>query len=196
MNNDMFSIPKAAEYCSISRGTLWRYVKSGDLKAFLTPGGHHRILKKDLESFMHEKGMHFPDRTDHGGEKILVVDDDPKTQKYLNKMLSSNSYHIETASDGFEAGAKTIQFKPDLIILDLFMPGIDGFEVCKQIKENSNTSQIKILVLTGHDTQENRDRILQLGADAYLAKPVKKSLLIQNIKNLLGKNIHFIKNNF
>jgi DNA-binding NarL/FixJ family response regulator len=51
-------------------------------------------------------------------------------------------------------------------------------------------------VLTGHDTQENRDRILQLGADAYLAKPVKKSLLIQYIKNLLAKNIHFIKNNF
>jgi excisionase family DNA binding protein len=195
MNNDMFTIPKAAEYCSVSRGTLWRYVKSGNLKAFLTPGGHHRILKKDLESFMHEKGMLFPDSTDHSKGKILVVDDDPKTQKYLNKMLSSSSYHIETASDGFEAGAKTIQFKPDLIILDLFMPGLDGFEVCKQIKENSNTSQIKILVLTGFDTQENRDRILQLGADGYLAKPVKQSLLIQNIKNLLGKNTHFIKNN-
>lgn len=186
----MFTIPKAAKYCSISRGTIWRYVKSGDLKAFLTPGGHHRILKKDLEAFMHEKGMHFPHRTDHGGEKILIVDDDPKAQKFLNKMLYSKSYHIETASDGFEAGTKTVQFKPDLIILDLFMPGIDGFEVCKQIKENSRTSQIKILVLTGYDTQENRDRILQSGADGYLAKPVKKSLLIQNIEKLLGNNSH------
>ena len=190
MNNEMFTIPKAAKYCSISRGTIWRYVKSGDLKAFLTPGGHHRILKKDLEAFMHEKGMHFPHRTDHGGEKILIVDDDPKAQKFLNKMLYSKSYHIETASDGFEAGTKTVQFKPDLIILDLFMPGIDGFEVCKQIKENSRTSQIKILVLTGYDTQENRDRILQSGADGYLAKPVKKSLLIQNIEKLLGNNSH------
>ncbi len=188
MKNEMFSIPQAAKYCSISRGTLWLYVKSGDLKAVLTPGGHHRILKKDLESFMHEKGMYFPDRDYPQEKKILIVDDDQKIQKYLNMMLSSGGYQIEMASEGFEAGVKTIGFKPDLMILDLYMPGMDGFEVCKQIKGDSNTSHIKILAYTGYDTEENRDRIIQAGADGYLAKPVGKSTLLQTIHDLLKKN--------
>jgi len=187
MNDEMFSIPQAAKNCSISRGTLWRYVKSGDLKAFLTPGGHHRILKEDLEFFMRERGIYFPDRDVHEDQKILIVDDDSRVQKYLHTMLSSNGYGIELASDGFEAGVKTIQFKPDLMILDLFMPGMDGFEVCKQVKNNSNTAHIKILAYTGYDTKENRDRIMQAGADGYLVKPVGKSKLLENLAELLNK---------
>jgi len=188
MKNKMFSIPQAAKYCSISRGTLWLYVKSGDLKAFLTPGGHHRILKKDLESFMHEKGMYFPDRDYPQEKKVLIVDDDLTVQELLNKQLSLGGYRIEFASDGFEAGVNTTRFEPDLIILDLYMSGLDGFEVCKQIKENPNTSHIKILAYTGYDTKENRDRIMQAGADGYLVKPVGKSTLLQTIHDLLKNN--------
>jgi DNA-binding response OmpR family regulator len=102
-------------------------------------------------------------------------------------MLSSNGYRRETASDGFEAGTKIMQFKPDLIILDLFMPGMDGFEVCKQIKENSNTSQIKILAFTGFDSKENKERIMRAGADDYLVKPVEKSVLLKNVKDLISE---------
>lgn len=182
--NDVFTIPQAATYCSIHRVTLWRWVKSGELKSFLTPGGHYRIFKEDLESFIHEKGMRFPSSKYSEKKKILIVDDDPSIQKLLNKMLSSSGYSVEVASDGFEAGVKTMQFKPDLMILDLFMPRMDGFEVCKQIKENSRTSHIKILAYTGHDTQESKDRIMKLGADGYLVKPVEKGILLQYIEKL------------
>ncbi len=102
-------------------------------------------------------------------------------------MLSSSGYRPETASDGFEVGTKIMQFKPDLMILDLFMPGMDDFEVCKQIKGNSSTSHIKILILTGFDTKENKERIMRTGADGYLVKPVEKSVLLKNVQDLISK---------
>ena len=181
---DVFTIPRAAEYCSIHRVTLWRWVKSGELKSFHTPGGHFRILKEDLESFMRKKGMLFPLHKHSNKKKILIVDDDPKIRELLDKILSSNGYRVEVASDGFETGSKILQFKPDLMILDLFMPGMDGFEVCKRIKTNPGASHIKILAITGFDINENRDRIMKAGADGYLAKPFGKRTLLKNIEEI------------
>ncbi|MBL7180336.1 MAG: response regulator, partial [Desulfobacterales bacterium] len=184
-----FTIPQAAKFCSISRVTLWRWVKSGKLKAFLTPGGQYKIRKDDLVSFIRGEMGHLPGNEFSQETKILIVDDDPQVQKLFKKMLSRNGYSIEVASDGFEAGVKTVQFKPDLIILDLIMPGMDGFEVCRQIKQNANTSHIKIIACTGYDTKENKDRIMQAGADGYLVKPVEKSALFQKIKGLLSDTV-------
>jgi excisionase family DNA binding protein len=185
MDNKIFSLPQAARYCSISRGTLWRCVKSGDLKAFLTPGGHYRILKEDLEAFMQAKGMYFSEQDYSDKKKILVVDDDPGIQDILVQWLSGDNFITDVASDGFEAGVKTVQFKPDLMILDLFMPKMDGFEVCKRIKTDPNTAHIKIIVFTGFDTKENRERIMEAGADGLLVKPVDEKTLLQKIKDHL-----------
>lgn len=180
-----FSIPKAAKHCSISRVTLWRWVRSGKLKAFLTPGGQYRIREEDLEFFISEKMEHLSQAEFLKEKKILIVDDDASVQKLLAKMLSANGFRTEVASDGFEAGVKTVQFKPDLMVLDLYMPGMDGFEICKQIKENSITSHIKILAITGYNTQANEDQILEAGADGYLVKPVERKTLLQNVDDLL-----------
>ena len=187
MKNNLFTIPQAAKICSVCRTTMWRWVKSGKLEAFLTPGGQFKIREGDLKFFIQKRMKHLPVAEFSQGKKILVVDDDPGIQKLLNKILSSNGYRRETASDGFEAGTKIMQFKPDLIILDLFMPGMDGFEVCRQIKESSNTSHIKILALTGYDSKENKERIMRAGADGYLVKPVGKSVLLKNVKNLISE---------
>lgn len=188
MKNDFYTIPQAANICAVCRTTMWRWVKSGKLKSFLTPGGRHTIRKEDLKAFINDRMQHLPIAESSQKNKILIVDDDPAIQKLLNKMLSNNGYSIEIASDGFEAGFKTIQFKPDLMILDLFMPGMDGFEVCKQIKNNSTTSHIKIIAFTGYDTPENKDRIIQAGADGYLAKPVERAVLLKNVGYFLNNN--------
>ena len=185
MKNDFYTIPQAANICSVGRTTMWRWVKTGELKGFPTPGGQYKIRKEDLKYFIREQMKHLPAAELFQAKKILIVDDDPKIQKLLNKMISTNGYQTEVASDGFEAGIKTIQFKPDLMILDLFMPGMDGFEVCKQIKANSNTSHIKVLAYTGYDTEENKERIMQAGADSYMAKPVSRKELLENVENLL-----------
>ena len=111
-------------------------------------------------------------------KKILIVDDDPQIRDLLTQMLSANKYETETASSGFAAGSKIATFKPDLIILDLLMPEMSGFEVCRLIKEDLQTSHIKILAVTGYDTEENRNQIMTAGADDYMTKPLSSDALL------------------
>ncbi len=185
MSNRIFSVPEAARRSSVSRVTLWKYVKSGDLKAHTTPGGHYRILQKDLEAFLKKRGV-FPFGTYEPETRgILIVDDDPGIRKLLSKLMTHQGYQTQIAADGFEAGVKVMAFKPGLIILDLFMPGMDGFEVCRKIKEDPGTSHIKILAVTGYDTAENRNRIMAMGADGYLPKPLESAPLIEQVSSLM-----------
>ena len=186
VSDEIFSIPQAAKRCAISRWTLMKCVNSGELKASRTPGGHYRILKEDLEDFIIKKKMYPLVHNNYSNKRILIVDDDLQVQKLFTIMLSSKKYEIETASSGFQAGAKVVKFKPDLILLDLFMPEMSGFEVCKQIKKGPETSQIKILALTGYDSKVNRERIMEAGADDYMAKPVMRDLLLRHVEDLLN----------
>ena len=187
MKKEILTVPQAAKYCAISRVTLWKCVKSGELKASLTPGGHYRILMKDLEAFARKKGM-YPLANYHPPKKnkILIVDDDREIREMLTRMLRFHKYETDTASDGFEAGAKVERLKPDLIILDLFMPGMDGFEVCRRLKEDPGSADLKILILTGYDSNQNRERIMAQGADDYLVKPVDNNIFFRHIEDLLN----------
>ncbi len=186
MTEDMVTVGQAARYCGVSRGTLFRRVKSGEIRASRTPGGHYRILKKDLESFILEKGM-YPLAHNHSSrKKILIVDDDPQIRKLLAKTLQAHKYATETAANGFEAGAKVFKFKPGLVVLDLKLPDMNGVEVCRQIKQNPDTAHIKILALTGHNSDANKNRVLAAGADGYMAKTLDMYPLIQRIRDLLA----------
>lgn len=138
-----------------------------------------RRLNMEKNTVVRKMGNHQSAR-----KKILVVDDDPLIHELISEMLSAHQYETEVASSGFEAGAKVIKFKPCLVILDLIIPGISGFKVCRLIKEDPDTSHIKILAITGYDTQENLDRIIEAGADGYLAKPVVMDALLQQIEDL------------
>jgi excisionase family DNA binding protein len=182
---EYFTIPQAAEFCSIGRVTFWRWVKSGHVKTSITPGGRYRILKEDLESFMRENGMLAAANKHFSKQKILIVDDDPNILSIFSKTLTSYNYETDVALNGFEAGIKVMQFKPDLVILDLVMPEPDGFEVCKLIKKNPATSHIKIIVLSGYGSKENFDQITKAGAEIFLAKPVEEDILLDHIKKIL-----------
>ena len=160
--------------------------KSRDLRASQTPGGHFRILRKDLDSFIVERGMYPLADNFSSNSKILILDDDRPIRDLLTQMLSAHKYKTETASSGFAAGSKIATFKPDLIILDLLMPQMSGFEVCSLIKEDPQTSHIKILAVTGYDTEENRDKIMKAGADDYMAKPLSADILLGRLADLLN----------
>ena len=123
-----------------------------------------------------------PDRK----QTILVVDDDPLVLEMFQKKLTRANFQVETASDGFSAGIKISQIEPDLVLLDLFMDKMDGFEVCRMIRQNPKLNTIKILALTGMDTPENQTRIIREGADDYLPKTVDFKTVMQRIDSLLG----------
>lgn len=182
INIEYYSVPEAAKLCGVGRTTMWRWVKTGDIKAFVTPGGHHRILKKDIDPFMTKRK-----NLELAKQKIvLLVEDDPFIQKVITKSLQYEKYRLEIANNGFEAGIKISAIKPDLIILDLFMQGVNGFDVCRMIKNNESLRHIKVLAITGFDTPENRENILSDGADGYLSKSAGPKTLIENIQQLLN----------
>lgn len=183
---EILTIPQAAKYCAVNRMSMWRWVKSGYIPVSVTPGGHHRINVEDLSAFLRERGMYPLARKHFPRKRILIVDDDRQVRRVLAKTLTSQGFETESAADGFEAGFKVVQFKPDLMILDLIMPGIDGFEVCRSVRENPATAQIKILAYTGYSTVENRERILEAGADAFFVKPTDWTTMLDSIKKLLN----------
>ncbi len=117
--------------------------------------------------------------------RILIVDDDEAIRAGLKETLEASGFRIDTASDGFEAGLLAIQNDPALIILDLKMQGLDGYSACRLIRANPLLKNIKILVLTGYPSVSNIDKVANLGADRWLAKPIDRKDLLREIHSLL-----------
>ena len=182
---ETYTIPQAAQICSVSRGTVWRWVKAGKLRAAVTAGGHHRIRKDDLLPFTQPKRLSPPLSLAEAGKRLLIVDDDKSIRRLIRRALNGCGWHVAQAADGFEAGKKMIQFDPHLVILDLFMPNMDGFLVCKQIKRAADTAKTKVIAISGFNTRENRQRIRDCGADLFLPKPLDMKRLTQEIEKVL-----------
>ena len=129
-----------------------------------------------------------PQPGEGGRRRILVVDDDPNIVRLVTRYLSQEGeYELETAADGFEAGVQVYRFQPDLVLLDLMMPDIDGFKVCQRIKATPETQHIKVLVMTGHGSEQNLQAARERGADHCLAKPFRIAELKHHIDRLCGE---------
>jgi len=116
---------------------------------------------------------------------ILVVDDSPTALKLVTKALSTTGHHIITAGDGEEAVKKATAEHPDLMVLDVVMPHKNGYQVCRQLKTDAKTKDIKIILLTSKDQQADRFWGMKQGADAYLTKPFEEAELLSTIAKLL-----------
>jgi putative two-component system response regulator len=123
-----------------------------------------------------------------GKPKILIVDDSADNIELISQILNSptNPYEINSAKDGYQALERIKALTPDLIILDVVMPGIDGFEVCRQLKENPDTRLIPIVMITALGSQKDRIRGLEVGVDDFISKPFNIYELIARVKNLLN----------
>jgi DNA-binding response OmpR family regulator len=119
--------------------------------------------------------------------KILVSEDNPDIRKILVMRLEINGYHVIQAQDGEEAMDKIKQETPDLIMLDLMMPKISGFEVCRMVKFDDKYKDIPIIVLSALDQQGDREKAIENGADAYFIKPFDLELLLSKIKSLINE---------
>lgn len=186
---DTMTVFTASKYCNVSSKTIINWVEAGHIKAYKTVGGHRRIQKSDLEKFMEQQGIPIPGEADESGrKKILVVDDDLIIVESIVQCLEEDEYDYEviSASDGFEAGLQVNHFKPDLLILDIMMPDIKGYEVCKKIKSTKETEHIKIIVLSAYLDEEKFAQMKENGADLCLSKPLPLSRLKTEVATLLG----------
>nr|HID57861.1 response regulator [Desulfobacterales bacterium] len=185
----VLTVFKASKYCNVSPKTIINWIESGHIKAYKTVGGHRRIKKSDLEDFMKRQGIPLPEGEEVGQRKrILVVDDDPIVVETIVQALEEDEhdYEVISASDGFEAGLQIAHFEPHLLILDIMMPDIKGYEVCKKIKSNKETKDTKIIVLSAYLDEEKFKKMEEYGADVCFSKPLPLPQLKKEVARLLG----------
>jgi len=118
--------------------------------------------------------------------KILVVDDEPDIVRVIVKIMESRKHEVDTAADGPEALERIKENLPDVVILDLNLPRMDGFEVCKRIKDNEATQHIPVVMMTAaYVSVQDAERGTKLGADEYVTKPFLREVLVHNVERLL-----------
>jgi excisionase family DNA binding protein len=186
---DILTVFQASKYCNVSPKTIINWIEAGHIPAYKTVGGHRRIKRNDMEDFMKRQGMPIPQDEMLGERKrILIVDDDPIIVETLVQALEEEEYDYEiiSASDGFEAGLQVNHFRPHLLILDIMMPDIKGFEVCRKIKTNEETKDTKIIVLSAYLDDEKFKRMREYGADLCFSKPLPLPRLKEEVARTLG----------
>ena len=177
-----------AEHCEVTYETVKNWIKGSKLPAYETPGGHHRILITEFHDFLNRYNM--PAYVDSAARKprILLVDDNETLTSTMSEYFTKVAdYDCETAADGFEAGIQITTFEPDLVVLDLVMPAMNGFEVCEKIKSAKETKHILVLAITGQPEDGNAESVMGCGADDLLVKPFKMDALQAAVDRLLSK---------
>lgn len=186
---------EASQFCGVSPKTLSNWVEAGKLKASRTVGGHRRVIVSDLNELLREMGMPLVDEgppeeevTATGRHRILVVDDDAIIVETIVLALEEDEhdYEVISAADGFEAGLQVSRVQPHLVILDIMMPDINGYEVCRRLKNDPATSAIKVIVLSAYLDEDSAARMRSYGADACFPKPLPLADLKAQVAALLG----------
>ncbi len=185
-NQKPLTTGQVAAYCHVSHVTVLKWIKEGRLKAYTIPSGHYRIQKQDFHEFLVQHKMPVEEAFfAEEAVKVLVVDDEAKTYELITSAF--DEYKFASAANGFEAGLQLANFQPDLLILNLDTPGIDGSEICQSVKTNPMTKRTKILVLAKSAKAEAVTEALASGADDFLAKPLQVEELKQKVQSLMGR---------
>ena len=185
-DEEVFTSVQVARLINVHATSVANWIRQGILQSYRTPGGHNRITRTALLKFLNEQKIPVPNALAGERCRILVVDDDPKVAKLIVDALSneSDTYQVTSVENGIEALLAIGKELPDLVVLDLFMPQLDGFEVCKRIKENPERSHLRILSISGDSDPRIEERILACGADAFLQKPLKVADLLTKVREL------------
>jgi len=163
---------EVAVLLKVSPVTVRQWAQKGGLKAFTTPGGHRRFYKHDVLHFAANRGVKTSNKK---SRKLLIVDDDVLLAGFLHEVFQTNeeNYDVRVVHDGFTAGSYIQSFIPEVILLDIMMPGINGIQVCHFLKKNPATAGIRVVAMTGFPTNELVQEIIDAGADMCLHKPLK-----------------------
>lgn len=179
--NKLLTPNDVAELLLVSPTTVRFWAHKGALKALTTPGGHRRFNYEDVEAFANSRGMDL--RRDKGKTKILIIDDEVVVGDFLVEFFNGiEGVETEVANYSFEAGLKYKSFKPQIVMLDIMMPGLNGFQVCQMMKADPLYKDVRIIAMTGYPSTENVEKILAAGAEACLQKPIDTDQLL----SLLG----------
>jgi len=190
----IYSALEVANICGVVNQTAINWIRNGYLTAFNTPGGQYRVYLDDLIDFMKERNMRIPDDLlNAAGRKalsasFLIVDDDKGLNTVLAKFLQREfkDTAVYQAFDGFEAGTLLANKKPSFIILDLSLPGVDGFKLCKKIRESADYGNPFIFVVTALNEDGLEAKVKELGANEFSRKPLNLTNMAAMCRKYFG----------
>src|SRR5262249_27167125 len=182
----VFTTGEAAKICKVSQQTIIRCFDNGQLKGFRVPGSRfRRIPREALYKFMKDNKIP-TDALESGKRKVLLVDDDVELVELMNKVLEEDGrFEVKIASNGFDAGMMVKDYRPDIIVLDVMLPDINGKEVCQRVRSDSSLEEVRILCISGMVEEDRIQELKLAGADAFLHKPFEIDYLIERMCVLL-----------
>jgi len=182
----VFTTGEAAKICKVSQQTIIRCFDSGQLKGFRVPGSRfRRIPREALYRFMKENSIP-TDALESGRRRILIVDDDQAVVDLISEVLAGDArFETKVVNNGFGAGMLAKEYHPDLIILDVMLPDINGQAVCDLIRKDPTMAEIKIICISGMVDEEKIAELRASGADDFLHKPLDIDELIRRVSRLL-----------
>ena len=182
----VFTTGEAAKICKVSQQTIIRCFDNGQLKGFRVPGSRfRRIPREALYKFMKDNGIP-TDALESGKRKVLLVDDDVELVELMTKVLDEDGrFEVRVATTGFDAGMMVKEYRPDLIVLDVMLPDINGKEVCHRVRSDATLEDVRILCISGMIEEDKIQDLRLSGADDFLHKPFEIEELIDRMCALL-----------
>lgn len=178
----VFTTGEAAKICKVSQQTIIRCFDNGQLKGFRVPGSRfRRIPREQLFKFMKDNNIP-TDALESGKRKILLVDDDVDLVELIRGELESDGrFEVKVAQNGFDAGMMVKEYHPDLILLDVMLPDINGREVCQRVRQDTSLEDVRILCMSGMIEEDKIQELKLAGADDFIRKPFLTEALIDRM---------------
>jgi excisionase family DNA binding protein len=179
---EWLTLGQAATYLGVAQSTVRKWSDGGRLPAFYTPGGHRRFRRADLDSFLAgSRGV------GTGGQPlVLIVDDDHQLREFVRVNLEMDGYAVREAASAQEGLAALEEEPPDLVLLDVMMPQVDGFEMLRRMQEQHGLGSVPVIMFSGKVDEESAARAEREGAQAFIGKPFDPQQLIESTKQLLS----------
>jgi excisionase family DNA binding protein len=182
----VFTTGEAAKICKVSQQTIIRCFDNGQLKGFRVPGSRFRRIPREmLYKFMKDNGIP-TDALESGKRKVLLVDDDVELVELMTKVLEEDGrFEVRVATTGFDAGMMVKDYRPDLIVLDVMLPDINGKEVCHRVRSDPSMEDVRILCISGMVEEDKISELKLAGADDFLHKPFEIEELIDRMCSMM-----------
>jgi len=177
---DWLTLGQAAKYLGVAQSTIRKWSDQGRVPAFYTPGGHRRYRRSDLDKFLESSG---PGAREHAGPTVLVVDDDPRMREYVRANMELEGYTVLEAGSADEGMNVLEDGEPQLILLDVMMPGTDGWGMLQRIQETHGA--IPVIMFSGKVDEGSAREAEQRGATGFIGKPFDPQQLIDRAKQIL-----------
>jgi excisionase family DNA binding protein len=183
---EWLTLGQAAKYLGVAQSTMRKWSDLGRVSAFYTPGGHRRYRRSDLDRFLDSSGPGSPASSPSGsGPLVLIVDDDPGLRSLVRASLELEGYSVREAGSAEEGLAVLEEKLPDLILLDVMMPQVDGWEMLQRVQEQHGAGAIPVLMFSGKVDEQAAAEAASRGARGFIGKPFDPQQLIESAKAML-----------